>query len=168
MIFSIKNISVMCIIAILLIALLVKSCENKQLRNHVEKTRIPDTVFVKKPYKVIEIKTEYIEKPVKVFVYLKDTTLRKEAEHSDIVLGVDIKRKNIFSNEDIIKVDKITPLGIVMSSEYPLPTFREIKIDEHGNLEVKKKRFPKLRKVLRIVLIGAAGFIIGREVSTIK
>ena len=34
---------------------LLKSCENKRLLNHVEKIRIPDTVFVSKPYKVIEI-----------------------------------------------------------------------------------------------------------------
>ncbi len=147
---------------------MVKSCENKRLLNHVEKIRIPDTVFVNKPYKVIEIKKEYIEKPVKVFVYLKDTTLRKEAEHSDIITAVHVKRKNLFSSDDIIGIDKITPKGIILSSQYVTPEFREIKIDMNGNMQVKKKRFTKFKRVAGIILIGAAGFILGKEVSTIK
>ena len=147
---------------------LLKSCENKRLLNHVEKIRIPDTVFVSKPYKVIEIKKEYIEKPVKVFVYLKDTTLRKEAEHSDIITAVHVKRKNLFSSDDVIGIDKITPKGIILSSQYVTPEFREIKIDMNGNMQVKKKRFTKFKKVAGIILIGAAGFIIGKEISQVK
>ena len=146
---------------------LLKSCENKRLLNHVEKIRIPDTVFVSKPYKVIEIKKEYIEKPVKVFVYLKDTTLRKEAEHSDIITAVHVKRKNLFSSDDVIGIDKITPKGIILSSQYVTPEFREIKIDMNGNMQVKKKRFTKFKKVAGIILIGAAGFIIGKEISQV-
>ena len=145
--------------------LLVKSCENKKLQNHVEKLRIPDTVYVPKPYKVTEIKTQYIEKPVKVYVYIKDTTLRKEAEHTDIITGIDIKHRGLFQKMDFIKVDKITPKGIILSSEYQLPPLREIRIDEHGNVETKKKKFPKLRKAAGILIVGAAGFVIGREIT---
>ena len=145
--------------------LTMKSCELNRAKNKVEKTRIPDTVFVNKLYKVIEIQKEYIEKPVKVFVYLKDTTLRKKAEHSDIILGVDVKRKNLFSSMETIKIDKISPQGMVFSNEYQEPASREIKIDELGNMQVKKKRFIKLKRITGIVLVGAAGFIIGREVS---
>ena len=165
---KIKNISIAVIIAILLLALLVKSCENKQLQNHVEKVRIPDTVFIHKPYKVIEIQKEYIEKPVKVFVYLKDTVLRKQEEHSDIITGIDFKTHNLFHKMDFIKVDKITPKGIILTSEYEIPALRELKIDDKGNVETKKKRFPKLKKAATIVIIGAAGFIIGKEVQSLK
>ena len=73
-------------------------------KNSVEKNRVPDTVFVPKPYKVVEIKKEYIEKPVKVYVYLKDTTLRKQAEQSDIITGVNFKRHNLFQKMDLPKL----------------------------------------------------------------
>ena len=87
--------------------LMAKSCELEHAKNTAEKNRVPDTVFVPKPYKVVEIKKEYIEKPVKVFVYLKDTTLRKQAEHSDIITGIDFKRHNLFRKLDFIYFDKI-------------------------------------------------------------
>jgi len=163
-----KNWSVSIIIGILLFLLLLKSCELSKAEKLSEQRRLPDTVFVSKPYKVIVIKKEYIEKPIKVFVYLKDTTLRKEAEHSDIITAIHVKRKNIFGNEDIIGIDKITPKGIILSSQYETPAFREIKIDMQGNMQVKKKRFTKLKKIGTIVLISAAGFIIGKEASLIK
>jgi len=161
---NIKNISITSVIIILLILLLVKSCENSALKKRVEQTRIPDTVFVKKPYKVTEIKTQYIEKPVKVYVYLKDTTLRKEAEQSDIITGVHFKRKNLFSSDDILTLDKITPKGIVLRNEYITPKIGELRIDEKGNVEIKKKKFTKLKKAAAIILPLAAGFLIGREV----
>lgn len=162
---KIRFYSMVGVLAILLVALLVQTCKNKQLQKQVEKVRVPDTVYVKKPYKVTVIKTEYIEKPVKVYVYLKDTSLRKEAEHSDIITGIDIKRKGLFQKMDFIKVDRITPKGIILSSEYELPPLREIRIDEHGNVETKKKRFPKLKKAVGIILPLAAGFVIGRELT---
>ena len=163
-----KNWSIAAVISTLLFLLLFKSCELNRAQKLSEQRRLPDTVFVSKPYKVIVIKKEYIEKPVKVFVYLKDTTLRKEAEHSDIITAIHVKRKNIFGNDDIIGIDRITPKGIVLSSQYETPAFREIKIDMQGNMQVKKKRFTKLKKIGTIVLISAAGFIIGKEATLIK
>lgn len=105
---------------------------------------------------------------MKVYVYLKDTILRKEAEHSDIITGIDIKHRNLFRSMDILKIDKITPLGIVLSSEYKLAPLRELKIDMNGNVEIKKKRFTKLKKIGGILLIGAAGFVIGKEFSVLS
>ena len=161
---KIKSISIAAVIAILLILLLVKSCENKLLKKRIEETRIPDTVFVKKPYKVTEIKTQYVEKPVKVYVYLKDTTLRKEAEQSNIITGVHLKRKNLFSSDELLTLDKITPKGIVLRNEYITPKIGELRIDEKGNVEIKKKKFTKLKKAAAIILPIAAGFVIGREI----
>ncbi|MFI5140762.1 MAG: hypothetical protein ACHQII_00270 [Bacteroidia bacterium] len=163
-----KNWSVAAIISTLLFLLLFKSCELRHAQSLAEQRRLPDTVFINKPYKVVVIKKEYIEKPVKVFVYLKDTTLRKEAEQSDIITAVHVKRKNLFGNDDIIGIDRITPKGIILSSQYETPAFREIKIDMQGNMQVKKKRFTKLKKIGTIVLISAAGFIIGKEISQVK
>ena len=161
---KIKNISIATVIGILLILLLIKSCENSALKKHVEELRVPDTVYVPKPYKVVEIKPQYIEKPVKVYVYLKDTTLRKEAEQSDIITGVHLKRKNLFSSDELLTLDKITPKGIVLRNEYITPKIGELRIDEKGNVEIKKKKFTKLKKAAAIVLPLAAGFLIGREV----
>ncbi|MHB8260474.1 MAG: hypothetical protein ACYDCN_17305 [Bacteroidia bacterium] len=168
MLTNIKNISIATVVGILLILLLIKSCENKRLQKRVEQVRIPDTVYIHKIHKVVEIKKEYIEKPIKVYVYLKDTMLRKEAEHSDIITGIDIKHRNLFRSMDILKIDKVTPLGIVLSSEYKLAPLRELKIDMNGNVEIKKKRFTKLKKIGGILLIGAAGFVIGKEFSILS
>jgi len=161
---KIKNISIAGVIIGLLILLLIKSCENRQLQKHLENVRVPDTIFVKKPYKVTEIKTQYIEKPVKVYVYLKDTSLRKEVEQSDIITGVHLKRKNLFSSDELLTLDKITPKGIVLRNEYLTPTIRELRIDEKGNVEIKRKKFTKLKKAVAIILPLAAGFLIGKEV----
>ena len=91
---NIKLYGLTAICLLLAFLLMAKSCELEHSKNSVEKNRVPDTVFVPKPYKVVEIKKEYIEKPVRVLVYLKDTTLRKQAEQSDIITGVNFKRHN--------------------------------------------------------------------------
>jgi hypothetical protein len=142
---------------------MAKSCELEHAKQIAEKNRIPDTVFVSKPYKVVEIKKEYIEKPVKVFVYLKDTSLRKQAEQSDIITGIDFKRHNLFQKLDLIKIDRINPQGIVMSNEYQVPPVREIKIDMNGNLQTKKKRHIGLKIIASVVIVGTTSYFIHQE-----
>lgn len=143
--------------------LMMKSCELEKVKQYAEAHRVPDTVYVPKPYKVVEIKKEYIEKPVKVLVYLKDTTLRKQAEHSDIITGIDFKRHNLFQKLDLIKIDKINPQGVVMSNEYQLPPVREIKIDMNGNLQTKKKRHIGLKIIASAVIVGTTSYFIHQE-----
>jgi hypothetical protein len=118
---------------------------------------------VPKPYKVVEIKKEYIEKPVKVLVYLKDTALRKQAEHSDIITGIDFNRHNLFHKMDFIKIDKINPKGLVFSNEYEVPPVREIKIDMNGNLQTKKKRYRGLKIIASAVIVGTTTYFIHKE-----
>lgn len=142
-----------------------KSCELKKAQQVAELNRVPDTVYIPKPYKVVEIKKEYIEKPVKVFVYLKDTTLRKQAERSDIITGIDFKRHNLFRKLDFIKIDKINPQGIVMSNNYEVPPIRELKIDLNGNLQTKKKRYIGLKIVAGIILTSASVYVIQKEIK---
>lgn len=155
---KIYGLSGLCLL--LFILLLFKSCELERVQNKVSVNRIPDTIYVSKPYKVIEIKKEYIEKPVTVYVYPKDTVLRHKAERSDIITGVNIKPANLFHKMDFIRIDRINPSGMVMRNEYQMPPLREIKIDPKGNLEVKKKRFTKLKYVAGAMVIGATGLII--------
>ena len=138
---NVKLYGLTAICLVLAFLLMAKSCELEHANNIAEKSRVPDTVFVPKPYKVVEIKKEYIEKPVKVLVYLKDTTLRKQAEHSDIITGINFKRHNLFNKMDFIKIDKINPQGLVFSNEYKVPPIRELKIDLNGNLQTKKKQY---------------------------
>jgi hypothetical protein len=150
-----------CILFALLFAF--KSCELEKVKQLAENNRVPDTIFVAKPYKVIEIKKEYIEKPVKVIVYLKDTTLRKQAEHSDIITGINFKRHNLFNKMDFITIDKINPHGIVLSHEYEVPPVREIKIDMNGNLQTKKKRYIGLKIIASALIVGTTTYFIHQE-----
>lgn len=157
------GLTVICMLFAFLLAF--KSCELKKAQQVAELNRVPDTVYIPKPYKVVEIKKEYIEKPVKVFVYLKDTTLRKQAERSDIITGIDFKRHNLFRKLDFIKIDKINPQGIVMSNNYEVPPIRELKIDLNGNLQTKKKRYIGLKIVAGIILTSASVYVIQKEIK---
>lgn len=161
---NIKLYGLTAICLLLAFLLMAKSCELEHGKNSVEKNRVPDTVFVPKPYKVVEIKKEYIEKPVKVYVYLKDTTLRKKAEQSDIITGVNFKRHNLFQKMDFIKIDKINPQGLVFSNEYQVPPVREIKIDLNGNLQTKKKRYIGLKIIASAVIVGTTSYFIHRKI----
>lgn len=161
---NIKLYGLTAICLLLAFLLMAKSCELEHAKNSVENNRVPDTVFVPKPYKVVDIKKEYIEKPVKVYVYLKDTTLRKKAEQSDIITGVNFKRHNLFHKMDFIKIDKINPQGLVFSNEYEVPPVREIKIDLDGNLQTKKKRYIGLKIIASAVIVGTTSYFIHREI----
>ena len=160
---NVKLYGLTAICLVLAFLLMAKSCELEHANNIAEKSRVPDTVFVPKPYKVLEIKKEYIEKPVKVLVYLKDTTLRKQAEHSDIITGISFKRHNLFNKMDFIKIDKINPQGLVFSNEYKVPPIRELKIDLNGNLQTKKKRYIGLKIIASAVVVGTTSYFIHRE-----
>lgn len=160
---NVKLYGLTAICLVLAFLLMAKSCELEHANNIAEKSRVPDTVFVPKPYKVVEIKKEYIEKPVKVLVYLKDTTLRKQAEHSDIITGINFKRHNLFNKMDFIKIDKINPQGLVFSNEYKVPPIRELKIDLNGNLQTKKKRYIGLKIIASAVIVGTTSYFIHRE-----
>lgn len=161
---NIKLYGLTAICLLLAFLLMAKSCELEHAKNSVEKNRVPDTVFVPKPYKVVEIKKEYIEKPVRVLVYLKDTTLRKQAEQSDIITGINFKRHNLFQKMDFIKIDKINPQGLVFSNEYQVPPVREIKIDLNGNLQTKKKRYIGLKILASAVIVGTTSYFIHQEI----
>lgn len=160
---NVKLYGLTAICLVLAFLLMAKSCELEHAKNTAEKNRVPDTVFVPKPYKVIEIKKEYIEKPVKVLVYLKDTTLRKQAEQSDIITGINFKRHNLFNKMDFIKIDKINPQGLVFSNEYKVPPIRELKIDLNGNLQTKKKQHIGLKIIASAVVVGTTSYFIHRE-----
>lgn len=160
---NVKLYGLTAICLVLAFLLMAKSCELEHAKNTAEKNRVPDTVFVPKPYKVIEIKKEYIEKPVKVLVYLKDTTLRKQVEQSDIITGINFKRHNLFNKMDFIKIDKINPQGLVFSNEYKVPPIRELKIDLNGNLQTKKKRHIGLKIIASAVVVGTTSYFIHRE-----
>lgn len=155
------GLTAICILFALILAF--KSCELEKVKQFAENNRVPDTVYVPKPYKVVEIKKEYIEKPVKVFVYLKDTLLRKQAEHSDIITGINFKRNDLFRKLDFIKIDKINPQGIVMSNTYEVPPIQELKIDMNGNLQTKKKRYIGLKIIASAVIVSTTSYFIHRE-----
>jgi hypothetical protein len=142
---------------LLAIFLWVKTCENKKLNQAAQIVRIPDTVYINKLYKEIVIQKEYIQKPIKVYVYLKDTTLRNKVEKETIITGIEFTRKNLFQNMDMIKISKIDTAGLIMTDEFKLKPFRAFSVDGLGNLEAKPKRYLGLKIGTGIVIgIGTA------------
>jgi hypothetical protein len=144
---AIKNLLVIAVVLLLLLTTLVFYNKSRYYKTLSKATA--DTIYVKKPYPVTVIKTKYIERPVKVIVYLKDTNLRKSAESKDIITGINL-------SPSVLTIDKIKSTGEIFSSQYPLAPFREIKIDGQGNLQIKKKRYWGL-KILGTAMVAATG-----------
>ena len=120
---------------------------------------LTDTVYVDKPYKQIVIKEVEVEKPVKVYMYKTDTVYRERIEKDTLITSVELTPK-------LAKIHTITPEGLPLIAEFPLPEYRDIKIDHEGNMEVKRKR--KQRKFWRrIERVGLfiGGMIVGSKLS---
>ena len=113
-------------------------------------TQQPDTVYIKKPYKEVIIKR--VEVPVKVEVYPKDTAYRKELEKDTLVTSVEITK-------NLTKIHSLTPEGLPIINTYATPDFKKMKINHEGQLEVKKEKHPKRKKVLKT--IGRIGIFVG-------
>lgn len=146
-------------LAILLgIFLIQKSCQLNALKNKPS-THKTDTVIISKPYEVIKIQKEYLEKPVKVYVYKRDTIFRKEKENSTIITAVNIKESGFLKPITTIKIDKIDTMGILYRDEFRYLKPREIKIDHLGNLQIKQRHNITNRslKIFGIVSISAIG-----------
>lgn len=162
---NIKLYVLMGICVILGLLLFLKSCQLEESQQLSMKNHVPDTVYISKPYKVVEIKTKYIEKPIKVFVYKTDTVFRKILEQSDIITGITYKKGNLFRKLDLVTIGKINLKGEVFESRYELPPLKEIKIDHKGNLQTKKKRYIGLKIIAGVVLTSSAGFFVHREIK---
>jgi hypothetical protein len=144
---AIKNLVVIAVV--LLMVLTVVVLYNKSQYYKALSKTTADTIYVRKPYPVTMIKTKYIERSVKVIVYLKDTNLRNSAESKDIITGIEL-------SPSVLTIDKIKSTGEIFSSQYAITPFREIKIDGQGNLQIKKKRYWGL-KILGTAMVAATG-----------
>lgn len=162
-----QNIRLQALINLLLLVLLLcftKICSNNPNFNSASHLLKPDTVYIPKPYKVLKIEKQYIEKPVKVYVYLKDTSLRKQAEQNTIITDIQLKSKGLFKNMDMLKITKIDTAGLIYTDEFKIPPFKSLNIDGQGFLEIKPKRFQGLKKGFKIgtslvITIGASFFL---------
>lgn len=118
----------------------------------------PDTVFVDRPYKEIVIKEVEKEVPKTVVVYKIDTVYREQIEKDTLITAVEI-------TEEIAKIHTITPKGIPLIQEYPMPEFKHIQIDHEGNTKIKRKKNRKrLKNTLRTIAASAifvGGFYLG-------
>ncbi|MBL4753235.1 MAG: hypothetical protein JKY52_06530 [Flavobacteriales bacterium] len=118
-----------------------------------------DTIYVDKPYKEIIIKEVEVEKPVKVYIYKTDTVYRERIERDTLITSVELTPR-------LAKIHTITPEGLPLITEYPLPEHRDIKIDHKGNMEVKRKRRRRKfwRRMERVgILVG--GTLIGSRLA---
>ena len=135
---------------------------NAYLQNKLSNARhITDTVYVDKPYKVEVIKKEYVEIPVKVTVYKRDTVFRDLMEKSDIITGVHYTSGGLFSKPKLV-LDKISPKGFVFSNEYNAPKeLKNLTIDYKGNLTTKPNIEFKVLKVGGITVVISAAALGG-------
>lgn len=115
-----------------------------------------DTVYVNKPYKVVEIKKEYIKVPYEVKVYLPDTALRNKLEKGDIITAVNYTSGGLFRKPKLV-VDKINTKGIVFSSAFEAPKdLGSLTIDFNGNACIKpKSKFDKRVKIFGATITSA-------------
>lgn len=118
-----------------------------------------DTIYVNRPYKEIVIKEVEIEKPVTVYVYKTDTVYRERIEKDTLITSIELTPK-------LAKIHTITPAGLPMINEYPLPEYRKIKIDHEGNMKVKrKKRHKRFWRRMERVGIFIGGVFLGSKLS---
>ncbi|MDC3220640.1 hypothetical protein OAT71_02380 [Flavobacteriales bacterium] len=115
-----------------------------------------DTVYVNKPYKVIEIKE--VAKPVRVEVYKRDTVLREKLIQDTLITGIEIKKKEI-------RIHRLTPLGIVLIDEYNIQDVTGMTLNYEGKLEVKKKKRRKLWRNLERIGLVAGGIWLGNAIK---
>ena len=118
-----------------------------------------DTVYKNKYYKQEVIKEVYIEKPVKVIVYLPDTNLRKAVQDTDIVVHTSYRPGSLFRPAKLV-VDKITPKGYVFSNSYNAGDLKSLEIDNTGNVSITRKGKYLIFKIgIPIALIGTGTYI---------
>ena len=131
-----------------------KGCTESQ--KYATTTVITDTVYIDKPYKEIVIKE--IIKPKKIYIYQIDTIYRKQIEKDTLITSVQLMPK-------LARVHSISPKGIPSIAEYPLDDVKTVEIDHKGNAEIKKRKYPKLRRAFKRagqVLIFAGGVWVGK------
>ncbi len=120
----------------------------------------PDTVYIDKPYKEIEIKEIEVEIPTKVYIYQTDTIYRKVIEKDTLISSIQFTPK-------LLKVHTITPKGTPLIKDYPLLNYKRFSLDHEGRLAIRKEKHPKRKKLLKTlgkVGLFVGGFYLGKEV----
>ena len=109
--------------------LFAKGCVSNNITTTIVQT---DTVFIDKPYKVIELKE--VEKPIKVTIYKTDTIYRDQLIQDTLITFIEIQPK-------LAKVHTLTPQGLPLIKDYPLPpTFQKIQINHQGDVNITSKK----------------------------
>lgn len=122
-----------------------------------------DTVITKKPIAILKIKKDKIVLPKKVIVYKKDTTIRKKIEKETIITGITINRHiPILRRMDYIEVSKVDTLGLAFKDKYSISDFKEISIDNIGNVSISKRK-KNIRKIA-IIATSVAVVAIGGKI----
>ena len=129
------------VILILLLLLSIGSCKYVFLRKELKNSSLKqiDTIIVNKPYPVLTIQTKYIEKPVSVIIYKKDTNLRNQVEKQTIITQVQFVKHSFINRKlNFLQVDKIDTAGFIFSSKYKVRNISELHIDNKGNVKIKR------------------------------
>ncbi|MCI5057380.1 MAG: hypothetical protein MRY83_14795 [Flavobacteriales bacterium] len=122
--------------SILWLILFVKTWNNT---SDVNSQIITDTIYVDRPYE--EIVIQKVEVPQKVFIYRTDTVFRKKIELDTLITGIKMTSK-------MAQIHTITSKGIPKIKEYSINQYNTISINHRGQLQIKNRKKPKLRRVL--------------------
>lgn len=108
---------------------------------------LKDTIYTIKP---VLKPTE----PVITYIYRHDTVLRNQVIDNTIIIGVEeTKRK--------LEVTTIDTKSLVKTEDYRLPIWSTYRIDNTGNVKIKRKWLPR-------ILVGAGILLTGIVIYKIK
>ena len=122
----------MVVMAIVLFGLLLAGGSRIEERKEPKQ---PDTIYVKKPYKVdtVRIKTP----PEIVKIYKLDTILREKVIRDTIILEIEKKFGRL-------TVDRIATNGLIQQEIHTLGFMNNFVIDHKGNVKIKKNKLLKV------------------------
>lgn len=152
-----KNISIILVITLLSGSFFLGKLSTKS--NDHQPNLITDTIFINRPYKVIEYKE--IIKPKKIFIYKTDTITRTLIEKDTLITYFKL------SNQ-LAEIHTITPSGIPQIKTFEIPnSFKSLQLDHEGDLNIKykkRKRNKLWRNIERVTLVGL-GALIGSRLN---
>lgn len=153
-----------CLLLLCVAAFCMQRCQKNDYALVNSTVSKPDTVYIDRIKADTITRIEVIERflPRTVTIYLSDTARRKALAADTIISGLELKAGQL-------KLETITPRGVVMDAEFKLPPmqYTGITIDANGSLKVevdsaairRDQRREKWRRVGNYALIGSAAII---------
>lgn len=137
-----------------LLMFMLKGCDTTPDQQPIDKLLTKkDSIFTNKPAEYVVVAAPL--QPEKVYIYIRDTVYRKEAEKKDIITGITIRKNKI-------NIQRITPEAIPIKNTTTLPIdLPTITIDQNGQLQVDEKYLRKQRRKRTWRRVGNTAIAVG-------